>query len=230
VFPILGYPMMRPDAGFIQVPVGLAFRDPIVPLLEHATVKAAKGMSVRRLAQQIYHQGDFALLAAVQQPVGRGTITLTSGDPDVQPRVDYRYLEAEDDVRRMREVLRTAAGILQTKAYAPYVQRITEPSAEVLASDRLLDEWMRAHLATAIHASSSARMGPASDPASVVDQYGRVRGVQGLRVADTSILPTVVSRGPAATAIMIGERMADFIASGAEEAEVEAAVRVAESA
>lgn len=197
-----------------------------------ATVKAAKGMSVRRLAQQIYHQGDFALLAAVQQPVGRGTITLTSADPDLQPRVDYRYLEAEEDVRRMREVLRTAARILGTKAYAPYVRRVTEPSAEVLASDELLDAWMRSHLATAIHASSSARMGPASDPESVVDQYGRVRGVQGLRVADTSILPTVVSRGPAATAIMIGERVADFIASGARQADAaaEPAVRVGERA
>jgi choline dehydrogenase-like flavoprotein len=180
-----------------------------------ATLKAAKGMSVKRLAQQIYHQGDFALLAAVQQPVGRGEITLTSADPDVQPRVDYRYLEAEEDVRRMREVLRTAARILGTRAYGRYVRRITEPSAEVLASDELLDEWMRTHLATAIHASGSARMGPASDPESVVDQYGRVRGVEGVRVADTSILPTVVSRGPAATAIMIGERVADFIASGA---------------
>jgi choline dehydrogenase len=54
-------------------------------------------------------------------------------------------------------------------------------------------------------------MGPAGDPDAVVDQYGRVHGVKGVRVADTSILPTAPSRGPAATAIMIGERMADFL-------------------
>ncbi len=54
-------------------------------------------------------------------------------------------------------------------------------------------------------------MGPADDPAAVVDQYGRVHGVTGVRVADTSILPSAPSRGPAATAILIGERMADFI-------------------
>ena len=89
---------------------------------------------------------------------------------------------------------------------------------------------MRTHLATAIHASSSARMGPATDRENVVDQYGRVYGVEGLRVADTSILPTVVSRGPAATAIMIGERMADFIAGVAGEAPLGEQVASASSA
>jgi choline dehydrogenase-like flavoprotein len=183
-----------------------------------ATLRGLKGISLKRLVQQVVHRNDFALLVAVQQPVGRGLISIQSSDPDVQPRVDYRYLEHEDDLRRMREVIRTAVALLQTKAYRPYVKRITELSPEVLADDRRLDEWMRSHLASAIHASSSCRMGPTSDPEAVVDQYGRVYGVEGLRIADTSILPTVVTRGPSATAMMIGERIASFIANQRESA------------
>lgn len=73
---------------------------------------------------------------------------------------------------------------------------------------------MKKHLATAIHACGSCKMGPEEDRTAVVDQYGKVYGVTGLRVCDTSIFPLAPSRGPAATAIMAGERMADFIKSG----------------
>jgi choline dehydrogenase-like flavoprotein len=80
----------------------------------------------------------------------------------------------------------------------------------VLADDRELDRWTRRHLATAIHLAGTARMGPESDPGAVVDQRLRVRGVEGLRVVDTSVMPQVTSRGPAATAVMIGERAAQL--------------------
>lgn len=75
----------------------------------------------------------------------------------------------------------------------------------------LLDRWLRSHLGTAILLCGSAKFGRPDDPLTVVDQYGRVHGVVGLRVADTSILPTAPLRGPAATAILIGELVADFI-------------------
>jgi choline dehydrogenase len=81
----------------------------------------------------------------------------------------------------------------------------------VLGADRELDDWIRAHLTTAIHLSGTARMGPPSDAGAVVDQELRVRGVSGLRVVDTSVLPRVPSRGPAATAVMLGERAAEFM-------------------
>ena len=66
------------------------------------------------------------------------------------------------------------------------------------------------NITTAVHLCSSAPMGPDSDPTAVVDQYCRVRGVEGLRVVDTSVLPTAPSRGPAATAVLIGERASAF--------------------
>ena len=70
---------------------------------------------------------------------------------------------------------------------------------------------MRAHLTTAVHLSGTARMGPASDPGAVVDPRLRVRGVSDLRVVDTSVLPRVPSRGPSATAVMVGERAAELM-------------------
>jgi choline dehydrogenase-like flavoprotein len=80
-----------------------------------------------------------------------------------------------------------------------------------VASDRELDAWVRQHLTTAIHLCGTARMGPETDPGAVVDQELRVRGVAGLRVVDTSVLPHAPGRGPAATAVMLGERAADLM-------------------
>jgi choline dehydrogenase-like flavoprotein len=72
------------------------------------------------------------------------------------------------------------------------------------------DEWLNANITTAIHLCSSAPMGPDADVMAVVDQQCRVRGVERLRVVDTSVLPTAPSRGPACTAVLIGERAAAF--------------------
>ena len=76
------------------------------------------------------------------------------------------------------------------------------------------DSWITENITTAVHLCSSAPMGPDSDRTAVVDQYCRVRGVDGLRVVDTSVLPTAPSRGPAATAVLIGERASAFFDGG----------------
>jgi choline dehydrogenase-like flavoprotein len=83
-------------------------------------------------------------------------------------------------------------------------------------SDRDLDAWIAAHLTTSAHLCGSAALGPADDPTAVVDPALRVHGVAGLRVVDTSVLPTVPRRGPAATALMIGERAADLMTRPAD--------------
>ncbi|BDZ52119.1 hypothetical protein GCM10025867_43600 [Frondihabitans sucicola] len=150
----------------------------------------------------------------MQQETSRGAITLESADPEIQPRIDYHYLDTDDDRTRMREAVRTTVALLRTEAYKHLFRRLTELTDEILDDDELLDTWMLGHLGTAIHLCGSASLGPASDPGAVVDQYGRVHGVTGLRVADTSILPTTPSRGPAATAVLIGELVAAFIRRG----------------
>lgn len=151
------------------------------------------------------------LIVKLQQEDARGQVSLQSADPYVQPRIDYNYLSNDVDRRRMREGVRTAVAILHSRAFAPHLERLTDLTSEVVADDRLLNGWCYAHLGSAIHMSGTCRMGPADDETAVVDQFGVVNGVDGLRVADTSILPVVPSRGPAGTAIMVGERIAHEI-------------------
>jgi len=150
------------------------------------------------------------LAVALMQEESRGRLTLVSPDPLVQPRLEHRYLTAGADRRRLREGVRLAAELLRTAALAPLVaDRIGLPD-QVLTDDRELDRWTRRRLTTAVHLAGTARMGPDGDPGAVVDQHLRVRGVAGLRVVDTSVMPQVTSRGPAATAVMIGERAAEL--------------------
>jgi choline dehydrogenase len=180
-----------------------------------ATLRDLRGVSLRRLMQQVARRNDLAFTVAVQQAESRGTVTTTSADPQVAPTIDYNYLSTPGDRDRMRQVIRTAVALLRTRAFESIFGELTDLPDATLADDQALDGWMLAHLGTAIHACGGCAMGPEDDPLAVVDQFGRVHGLTGLRVADTSILPFAPSRGPAATAIMIGERIAEFIRSDA---------------
>ncbi|MGY2003291.1 mycofactocin dehydrogenase MftG [Blastococcus sp. SYSU DS1024] len=148
----------------------------------------------------------------LQRTVGRGRLVLDGRDPAALPVVEYGHLAEEADRRRMREGVRMAAELLRTRALTVVGVPAGEPTGSVLTDDVALDAWIRARLTTAVHLSGTARMGPDSDPGAVVDQRLRVRGVEGLRVADTSVLPQVPSRGPAATAVLVGERAAELMA------------------
>jgi predicted dehydrogenase (TIGR03970 family) len=157
------------------------------------------------------HRDELVVGVGLMQVDSRGRLTLAGPDPLVPPRLDHRYLTEESDRRRLREAVRLAVDLLRTTAFAPLVGERTTLPDDVLTDDRALDRWVRQHLTTAIHLSGTARMG--TDPGAVVDQELRVRGVDGLRVADTSVLPHVPSRGPAATAVMLGERAAELMLS-----------------
>ncbi len=176
-----------------------------------ATLRALRGSSLQKVLQQARTRDDLYLGVALQAEDSRGRLSLTSADPCVQPRIEYRYLSTASDRRRMREVVRLAADLLRTTAMAPLVAGRTGLPDDVLADDAALDAWAHAHLATAVHLAGSARMGPDDDPGAVVDQHLRVRGVEGLRVVDTSVMPTVTTRGPAAPAVAIGERAAELM-------------------
>jgi choline dehydrogenase-like flavoprotein len=98
-------------------------------------------------------------------------------------------------------------------ATAPRPPRIS-PTDTDLASDDALDRWLLANVSTAHHLAGTGEMGPASDPLAVVDQYGHVRGLSGIRVVDASIMPDVVRANTNATVIMMAERVADWIKQG----------------
>jgi choline dehydrogenase len=143
--------------------------------------------------------------------VGAGELRLTSTDPTVQPHLDYRYLEDPWDRQRLREAVRLCARLLQHEAYQGIVHQRLAPSDQELASDDALDAWLRRNVSTTQHISGTCKMGPASDPLAVVDQYCRVYGLEGLRVADASVMPDCIRANTNATTIMIAERVADFI-------------------
>ena len=158
------------------------------------------------------HDG-LRLTPSLYRPAGSGELTLTSADPRVQPNLDYRFLEHPWDRQRLRECVRLCVRLLDHDAYGDIVAGRLDPVDEDLESDDALDRWMVKTVAvtTTQHMSGTCKMGPASDPAAVVDQYCRVHGVEGLRVVDTSIMPDIVSSGTNGTAIMIGERTADLM-------------------
>jgi predicted dehydrogenase (TIGR03970 family) len=146
-------------------------------------------------------------------PDGSGYVALASADPSVQPSFNYRYLQHPNDIRRVREGLRLAIRLLESDAYKDVVDYRIHPTDDVLADDDALDLWIRQTVGTARHVSGTCRMGPDADPMAVVDQYCRVKGVQGLWVVDASVMPRIPRSGGAhATVIMIGERVVDWIA------------------
>jgi len=169
---------------------------------------ATRQMSWAKLKEQLLSEWDLGIMVILMQGRSRGEIRLASPDPHVHPLLDYHYLDDPEDLRRMRDGFRLAAKLIDSAPYRAIGARRMLSDA-VLASDEALDAHLRAHVGTSIHMASSCRMGR-SRADSVVDQYCRVHDTEGLRVIDTSIMPNVVRRCPAATAIMIGERAAAF--------------------
>lgn len=157
------------------------------------------------------HEDDLLIGVGLQREAGRGRLSLDPRDPAGQPRLAYSYLTEPPDRDRLRAGVRLAAALLRAGPLAPLVAGRTNLPDHVLDDDRALDGWLGEHLTTAIHLAGTARMGPPSDEGATVDQELRVRGVSGLRVVDTSVLPRVPSRGPAATAVMLGERAAELM-------------------
>jgi choline dehydrogenase len=147
-------------------------------------------------------------------PDGSGYVRLASADPGVQPSFNYRYLQHPNDARRVRDGLRMAKRLLESNAYKDVVDHRIHPTDDILTDDAALDLWMRQTVGSARHVSGTCKMGPDTDPMAVVDQYCRVKGVQGLSIADASVMPRIPRSGGAhATVIMIGERVVDWVAA-----------------
>ena len=146
--------------------------------------------------------------------VGSGELRLTSADPNGKPSLDFRFFEEAFDRQRMREVIRASAKLGEHEAFSNIIEERLEPSDDELASDDALDAFMRRTVVSGQHITSTCKMGPSSDPMAVVDQYGRVHGLAGLRVADASVMPDSVRANTNLTTMMIGERIAEFIKQG----------------
>ena len=152
------------------------------------------------------------IACALELPDGSGWVRLASADPTVQPSFNYRYFHNSNDMRRMREAVRLAVGLLGSDVYKDVADGRISPTDEALADDDALDLWIRQTVGTSRHVSGTCKIGPDSDPMAVVDQQCRVKGVTGIWVADSSVMPQVTRANTNATAIMIGERVADWVA------------------
>ena len=150
----------------------------------------------------------------LELPESAGELTLASADPMVQPKLDYQSLVQTQDRERMREAVRTCVRIFGHQGFQGIIEERISPSETDLASDTSLDAWLDRNIGVAGHTCGTCKMGPASDPAAVVDQYCRVHGLEGLRVIDASVMPEITRANTNATTIMIAERVADFIRNG----------------
>ena len=152
--------------------------------------------------------------ASLQLALGAGELSLTSADPNVQPFLDYRYLTDPFDRERMRKAVRLAIRLAERPAYADFLIDRVSPTDPELASEDALEDWLMRYTGTSHHISCTCKMGAASDPMAVVDPYGLVHGLGGVRVADAPIMPDCIRANTNATTIMIGEYIADFIREG----------------
>ncbi|MFI8424317.1 GMC family oxidoreductase [Streptomyces sp. NPDC085479] len=149
------------------------------------------------------------MLPAVVRPLSRGWIKLRSADPLARPRVNPNFYAERADLVRATDCTEIAREVFRTKAFTSrWGVKEVAPGPDVRTRAEL-ETWVSRNTGSYHHYSGTCKMG--IDELSVVDSRLRVHGIQGLRVADTSIMPTIVSAHTHTTAVMIGERAADFI-------------------
>ncbi|MBB3144969.1 choline dehydrogenase [Phyllobacterium trifolii] len=140
----------------------------------------------------------------------RGSVTLRSSDPFEKPRILFNYMSHPDDWVDFRHAVRLTREIFGQAALDPYRGKEISPGAHV-QSDEEIDDFLREHAESAFHPCGTCKMGSANDPMAVVDPQCRVIGVEGLRIADSSIFPRVTNGNLNGPSIMAGEKAADHI-------------------
>lgn len=144
------------------------------------------------------------------RPTSRGFLKLKSRDPKKHPRIVANYLSTEQDIREMRDSVKLTREIFQQKAFDPFRGPEIGPGDHV-QTDEQIDDYNRNMADSAYHPSCTCKMGSESDPMAVVDPSTKVYGIEGLRVVDASIMPSVVSGNLNGPTIMVAEKAADII-------------------
>jgi choline dehydrogenase-like flavoprotein len=157
--------------------------------------------------------GDgYSIHVAVLRPKSRGTVSLASADPLAAPQINTNFLAEQDDVDRLVRGFKMAREIMHQSALMQFGGKESRNSAKA-RSDSEIEQFIRNHADCAYHAVGTCRMG--NGPLDVVDAQLRVKGIDGLRVVDASIMPNIVSGNTNAPTIMIAEKAADMIKASA---------------
>jgi choline dehydrogenase len=164
--------------------------------------------STDKMGEKLHSFSGFTASVCQLRPESRGSLRIRSADPTAPPEIRINYLATEVDRTANVEGLKILRKILQAPALRPYVIEEIDPGAKV-SSDEALLAYCRQRGSTIYHPTSTCRMG--NDPLAVVDQRLRVRGLDGLRVVDGSIMPDLVSGNTNAAIIMIAEKASDMI-------------------
>jgi choline dehydrogenase len=227
--PITGYRYLNPVNGALasakyafqrqgffaegSAPVGGFFRsgdDQAAPDMQLMAVPAVSGLLGQGIRALLPSQHGFSLFVSLGRPQSRGEVTLRSADPADPPIIDPRYLEAPGDLDRLVRGVRQMRRLAAQSALSRTIIGPLGPGAAVADDDQALREGVREFATNQFHVAGTCRMG-ASAASSVVDAQLRVHGVKGLRVADASVIPTLMNGNTNAPVMMIAERAAEFV-------------------
>jgi choline dehydrogenase len=164
--------------------------------------------STDKMGEKLHPFSGFTASVCQLRPESRGSLRIKSADPAAPPEIRINYLASEVDRATNIEGLKILRKILRAPALTPYVVEEIDPGDKITSDEALL-AYCRARGTTIYHPTSTCRMG--NDPLAVVDQRLRVRGVDGLRVIDASVMPDLVSGNTNAPVIMIAEKASDLI-------------------
>ena len=206
----------RPDVQAAAIQVGLRYTVEGSHLRNDMQISPLLMTSEHRPAQVVIDDDEnyIGISAGLQLALGHGELRLKSSDPAEYPYLDYNYYQEPFDLERMRKAIRTCVEIGTHVAYRDVLLDRVNPLDSDLVDDAALDDWLMRNSGTSHHVSGTCKMGLASDGMAVVDQHGKVHGLENIRVADASIMPDCIRANTNATTIMIGEKIADYVRSG----------------
>jgi choline dehydrogenase len=187
--------------GFIRSRAGVPYAD-----IQYHFLPMAVAYDGSTLAQE----HGFQAHVGPMRSKSRGWVRLKSRDPLEKPKIFFNYLSEPDDWTEMRACVRLTREVFAQPAFDRYRGREIQPGAAV-QSDDAIDAFIRDKVESAFHPSCTCKMGAADDPAAVVDPETRVRGLEGIRVVDSSIMPSVTTGNLNAPTIMLAEKAADHI-------------------
>ena len=160
---------------------------------------------------QLDEQPGFTVAGWQQRPESRGWVTLKTADPFDKPEINPNYLDDEMDRQIVVKAIKLCREMMHAPALAPYFDHEVYPGVERGQTDDEILDIARERGTSSYHLMGTCKMGPQTDPMAVVDPELRVHGIDGLRVIDASIMPTMLSANLNAGAIMIGEKGADLV-------------------